>query len=160
MDEPIDELQAQGYQVLAAHVSNAAVDFRQVDFTKPTALLMGTEKDGVSEAALEKVDQHITVPMLGMVESFSVSVAAAIILSEAQRQRSAAGLYEKRRLPEEVYQRLLFQWGQPAVTKFCDERGLAYPPIDEEGEIIEPAKWYQSIREAGAARMALEMDET
>lgn len=148
VEEPIQKLQSRGFQVLAAHVSSTAVDFRRVDFTRPTALLMGTEKDGVSDQALDKVDQHITVPMMGMVESFNVSVAAAIILSEAQRQRLEAGMYDSARLPESVYQRLLFQWGQPAVTKFCDERGLAYPPLDDEGEIIEPARWYQSIKEA------------
>jgi len=148
VEEPIQLLQSQGFQVMAAHVSDKALDFRQVDFTRPTALLLGTEKDGVSTQALDRVNQHITVPMMGMVESFNVSVAAAIILSEAQRQRLEAGMYEQPRLPEKTYQRLLFQWGQPAVTKFCDERGLAYPAIDEEGEIIEPARWYQSVREA------------
>ncbi len=152
VDEPIALMQSKGFQVLAAHVSPDAVDFRNVDFTLPTALLMGTEKHGVSDRALEKVDQHITVPMMGMVESFNVSVAAAIILSEAQRQRQIAGFYAHSRLPDDIYQRLLFQWGHPAVTKFCDERGLDYPPLDENGEIIEPAKWYQSVRESEAAQ--------
>ena len=151
VQEPIAQLQAQGYQVVAAHLSDTAKDFREVDFTRPTALLLGTEKDGVSDQALAQVDQHITVPMLGMVESFNVSVAAAIILSEAQRQRHLAGAYDQVRLPHAEYQRLLFRWGHPAVTKFCDARALAYPELDEEGEIVDPSAWYQSIREAEQA---------
>ncbi len=147
VDEPIGQLQQQGFQVVAAHLSDTAQDFREVDYTRPTALLMGTEKEGVSRAALEQADLHVTIPMVGMVESYNVSVACAIILVEAQRQRQLAGMYEQPRIDDELYQRLLFQWGQPVVTQYCDERGLDYPPLDEEGEIIEPAAWYKKVRQ-------------
>ncbi|MBU3070549.1 tRNA (guanosine(18)-2'-O)-methyltransferase TrmH [Aestuariicella sp. G3-2] len=144
----INHLKQKGFKIVAAHLSDAAVDFREVDYTVPTALLMGTEKEGVSTEALALVDEEVVIPMMGMVESFNVSVACAIILTEVQRQRKKAGLYDTRRLSDEVYNIKLFQWCQPVVTKFCDERGLEYPPIDEEGEIINPADWYRKIREA------------
>lgn len=147
--EPISQLQGQGFQVVAAHLSAEAVDFREVDYTRPTALLLGTEKYGVSDQALASVDRHITIPMMGMVESFNVSVACAIILAEAQRQRLAAGQYDKPRLDKQSYQRLLFRWAHPAVTRYCDDNNLAYPALDEEGEIVEPAEWYRYIRETG-----------
>ena len=79
-------------QVLAAHFSDQAQDYRAVDYTKPTCILLGNEKHGVSDEAAELADAHIIIPMLGMVQSLNVSVAAAVILFEAQRQRLAGGL--------------------------------------------------------------------
>ncbi len=143
----IGSLKARGFQIVAAHLSDQAVDFREVDYTRPTALLMGTEKEGVSDEALTHVDQEVVIPMMGMVESFNVSVACAIILTEVQRQRQLAGLYDSRRLPDEEYQTKLFQWCQPLVREFCDARGLDYPALDDEGEIINPADWYRQVRE-------------
>jgi tRNA (guanosine-2'-O-)-methyltransferase len=78
-------------QILATHLSEDAVDFREVDYTKPTAIIVGQEKTGISEKALEYADQNIIIPMQGMVQSLNVSVAAALILFEAQRQRELAG---------------------------------------------------------------------
>lgn len=150
IDQPISRLQKQGFQVIAAHLSEDAVDYREVDYTQPTALLMGTEKEGVSSEALAAADKHVTIPMVGMVESFNVSVACAIILVEAQRQRQLAGLYNSSRMDPERYRTRLFRWCQPIVTQFCDERGLAYPPLDDEGEIIDPPGWYKAVREGRA----------
>lgn len=145
----ITHLQKQGFNIVAAHLSDRAVDFRALDYTRPTALLMGTEKEGVSLEALSLVDQEVVIPMMGMVESFNVSVACAIILTEVQRQRQAAGLYDECRLPEHVYSTKLFQWCQPIVRKFCDEKDLPYPELDDEGEIVNPSEWYRRVREAG-----------
>lgn len=84
-------LKAQGFILYAAHFSDRAVDFRQPDYTRPSAFVMGTEKFGVSEEALALVDQEIVIPMVGMAQSLNVSVATAVLLFEAQRQREAAG---------------------------------------------------------------------
>lgn len=150
VSDGLSQLKGEGFQVVAAHLSDTAVDFRTVDYTKPTALLMGTEKQGVSDEAIALADHQVVIPMMGMVESFNVSVACAIILTEAQEQRQKAGLYDESRIPKDEYDRILFQWCQPIVTKYCDENELDYPPLDDEGEIVEPAKWYQRVREAKA----------
>lgn len=85
-----------GFACHAAHFSERAVDFRSVDYTKPTALVLGTEKFGVSDEALALCDGEVIIPMVGMTQSLNVSVAAAVILYEAQRQREAAGMYAPR----------------------------------------------------------------
>lgn len=103
-------LQTQGFQVLAAHFSARAVDYRQVDYTQPTCILLGTEKWGVSPEAAELSDGHILIPMMGMVQSLNVSVAAAVILFEAQRQRLQTGLYDQTRLSAEHYAEVLESW--------------------------------------------------
>ena len=147
MLDGIRSLQTRGQKVYAAHLSDQAVDFRDVDYTVPCAILMGNEKKGVSDEAAEAVDGHIIVPMMGMVESFNVSVAAAIILSEAQRQRAQAGLYDQPRLGEEEYWQTFFRWAHPSVAKFCHDKQLDYPPVShEDGEIIDPSAWYANVR--------------
>ncbi|ADD26977.1 tRNA (guanosine(18)-2'-O)-methyltransferase TrmH [Meiothermus ruber] len=103
-------LKARGFQVLAAHFSERAVDYRQADYTRPTCILLGTEKWGVSPEAAELADAHILIPMVGMVQSLNVSVAAAVILFEAQRQRLQAGFYEQVRLAPEQYEAVLQSW--------------------------------------------------
>jgi len=125
-----------GMQVVAAHLSATAVDFREIDFTQPTALLMGTEIDGVAADTVDQCDANIIIPMMGIVESFNVSVACAIILAEAQRQRQAKGFYDHPRLSETHRQRLFFKWAYPRMAAYCDENGIAYPPLDQHGELI------------------------
>ena len=138
--QPIGLLQQQGFQVIAAHFTPGAVDYTEVDYTRPTALLLGAEKWGVSEQATAQVDGGVVIPMLGMVESYNVSVACAIILAEAQRQREAADLYAQRRLPDGEYRKLLFEWCQPVVAKYCRRHGLDYPELNDQGDVLNPDK--------------------
>ncbi len=132
------ELRAGGHRLIAAHPGEGARDYRELDYTLPTALLLGAELRGLGDASLEIADDRICVPMLGMGDSLNVSVAAATILFEAQRQRAAADLYAVSRLDVERYRRTLFEWAHPKVAKYCARHGLDYPPLDEEGEIVGP----------------------
>ncbi len=94
----IRHLQSRGIVVAAAHLSDTAKDYQELDYTQPTCILLGAEKWGVSETAARLADHHIIIPMRGMVQSLNVSVAAAVILFEAARQRSRAGFYDAPRL--------------------------------------------------------------
>jgi len=106
----IGHLRERGFRIYATALREDALDFREVDYTQPTAILLGAEKWGVSQEALALSHGAIKIPMLGMVQSLNVSVAAAVILFEAQRQRLKAGLYEHPRLDPELYQRALEDW--------------------------------------------------
>lgn len=134
--EAVTELREAGYRIFAAHLSGRAVDFRSVDYTRPCAVLMGAELWGVSETAAELADEHVLIPMAGLGASLNVSVAAAVILFEAQRQRALAGMYGTPRLEPEDYRRTLFEWLHPRVAEHCRERGLPYPPLDEDGHVL------------------------
>lgn len=127
-------LKDRGYQLLAAHLSDEAVVFRGIDFTRPTALVMGAELEGLNPETAEMVDQHVIIPMQGMVESLNVSVACAIMLYEAQRQRLTAGLYDQPRLTSEIYEKTLFEWCWPRVAELCQQQGRDYPALNESGE--------------------------
>jgi tRNA (guanosine-2'-O-)-methyltransferase len=133
----IDHLKDQGFAVYSTHLSGSARDFREVDYTQPTAILMGAEKWGVSAAASERCE-HIIVPMVGMVESLNVSVANATILFEAQRQRQRAGMYMQPRLEPGLYQRTLFEWGYPELAKRYRLQDEPYPELGLEGELLMP----------------------
>ncbi|WP_026376570.1 tRNA (guanosine(18)-2'-O)-methyltransferase TrmH [Aestuariibacter salexigens] len=144
--DAVSHLKDQGMQVLVTHLSPAAVDFREVDYTKPTAILLGQEKEGATEEALALADQDIVIPMVGMVQSLNVSVAAATVLYEAQRQRQAAGMYGNQHVPESECQALLFEGGHPVLFKQCVKKGLPFPHIDENGQVVADEKWWQAMQ--------------
>jgi len=123
-------------QLLTAHFSDHARDYRDVDYLKPTCILMGNEKRGVSEEAAGLADAHIIIPMLGMVQSLNVSVAAAVILFEAQRQRREAGFYDAPRLSEAERRRLAFSYLHPRQAAQLSASGEAFPDLDDDGDII------------------------
>ncbi len=137
--EAVTVLQQQGFRVYGTHLGVNAVDYRSCDFTGPTAFVLGAEKWGLSEATAAAVDQALFVPMGGMVQSLNVSVAAAVLLFEALRQRQAAGLLPTagEGVPAERRQELLFEWAYPEVARWCQQQGRPYPPLDAEGTIIE-----------------------
>lgn len=128
-------LKKKGMQLVAAHLSDSASHFRDIDYTVPTALMLGTELFGVSEQALQLADHQISIPMEGMSQSLNVSVACALVLYEAHKQRSDAGHYELTRLPGETRDRMRFEWLHPRVAAFCREKKHPYPSLDEDGNI-------------------------
>ncbi len=134
----VAELRVQGFQLVAAHPEGDARDYRELDYTRPTALLLGAELQGLGKAALEYADERVCVPMLGMVESLNVSVAAATILFEAQRQRINTNQYAESRLDRARYEQTLFEWAHPAVARHCRRHALTYPDLDDDGEIVGP----------------------
>ncbi|MDO6693186.1 tRNA (guanosine(18)-2'-O)-methyltransferase TrmH [Aliiglaciecola sp. 3_MG-2023] len=144
--EAVSHLKEQQMQVLVTHLSDEAVDFRDVDYTKPTAIILGQEKHGATQQAIELADQEIVIPMVGMVQSLNVSVAAALVLYEAQRQRQIAGMYDTQHLEESDCQKMLFERGYPEFRRLCDEKNLPYPYIDEQGSIVAADDWWQALQ--------------
>lgn len=137
LEEGLAAVQAKGMQVVAAHFSDRATDFRQIDYTQPTAILLGTEKYGVSDAAADAADYHAVIPMHGFTQSLNVSVAAALLLYEAERQRLAAGHYAQRKLPDEEFARRCFEAAHPKIVQYCRERKKPYPDFDvETGDLL------------------------
>jgi len=79
-------LKASGLQVVAA-TEKAKITYTKADFTVPTAIIMGSEEDGVSGEYLKLCDQQIAIPLQGNIQSLNVSVACGVLLFEALRQR-------------------------------------------------------------------------
>jgi tRNA (guanosine-2'-O-)-methyltransferase len=82
-----EHLRNSGFRIVACTVHPDATPMDAIDLTPPTALVFGNELEGLSNDAIEGADATLVVPMYGFTESFNISVAAAIILREAVRQR-------------------------------------------------------------------------
>lgn len=89
MKQTLKELRDNGIQVVAC-TEKAAEDIYAADLTGPTALLMGSEEDGISPPLLKDADVLVKIPLNGKIESLNVSVAAGVAIYEAVRQRLAA----------------------------------------------------------------------
>lgn len=89
MKQTLKELRDNGIQVVAC-TEKAAEDIYVADLTGPTALLMGSEEDGISPPLLKDADVLVKIPLNGKIESLNVSVAAGVAIYEAVRQRLAA----------------------------------------------------------------------
>lgn len=84
-----DGLTAQGYRIAATHLDADAVPIAEVDFTVPTALVFGNERDGISDALLARADLNVVLPIDGFIQSYNISVAAALGLYHARQDRIA-----------------------------------------------------------------------
>lgn len=82
----IDYLKESGLQIVACHEKTDNYHFN-ADLTKPTAIIMGSEEDGISNEYIKRSDMQVKIPMLGSIASLNVSVASGIILFEAVKQR-------------------------------------------------------------------------
>jgi len=137
-EEACKHLKSKGFRLVAAHLSETAIDYQNVDYTQPIAIVLGTELFGVSDTTLSFVDQQIKIPMMGVSQSLNVSVACAVVLYEAQRQRLAAGLYDHCRLDDKTLARQRFEWLHPVVADYCQRHQLDYPVLDKSGDLAEP----------------------
>jgi 23S rRNA (guanosine2251-2'-O)-methyltransferase len=82
----VDYLKESGLQIIAC-TEKAKEEYFKTDFSTPTAIILGSEEDGISKELLEKADRKVSIPLAGKIESLNVSVAAGIILFEAVRQK-------------------------------------------------------------------------
>jgi tRNA (guanosine-2'-O-)-methyltransferase len=106
----IQGMRDQGMQIVGTGFSPTAKPIMDIDFTKPTAIILGNEHRGMDPDVKAHVPDEIYIPMFGMVQSLNVSVAAATILYEAMRQRLAAGMYEKSPLDEDRFEEIYADW--------------------------------------------------
>ncbi len=105
-----DELHNQGFKIYASMLNKDAKNIYDIDLTKKIALVFGNEKRGVSPEAEKLSDETFYIPMSGMIQSLNVSVAAAVTLYEAQRQRVIKGMYKKSELSKEELDQLIDKW--------------------------------------------------
>jgi len=109
-EDCLAELRQQGFSIAVTHLSEEAVPYTRLDFTKPTAIVFGGEKDGISRRAVELADIAIKIPMFGMVQSLNLSVSVGIIAYEAVRQRFGRGFFESPRLSPAELEDYLDRW--------------------------------------------------
>ena len=137
--EAITVLKNKGFRLFGTNLNPKSIDYRECNFTVPTAFVLGAEKWGISDETANQVDEHIHIPMRGMVESLNVSVAASALLFEAVRQRKIANIIPEagEGMSKETYKKKIFEWAYPEVADWCKDESRKYPELNEKGEIID-----------------------
>jgi tRNA (guanosine-2'-O-)-methyltransferase len=103
-------LRASGFKIVATGGGQTAVEMAEISLSEPVALVLGNEMRGLTDEALDGADAIVKIPMVGMIRSLNISVACAVLLYEAYRQRSNAGSYDRQHLSEEEIERFSELW--------------------------------------------------
>jgi tRNA (guanosine-2'-O-)-methyltransferase len=110
VDECYDKLHDEGFRIYATYLEPDSASIYDVDLTERVALVFGNEHRGVSDKAAQDADGRFKIPMLGMVQSLNVSVACAVTLYEAMRQRETKGSLETSKLNKQTLSEILDRW--------------------------------------------------
>ncbi|MEW6004615.1 MAG: TrmH family RNA methyltransferase [Stygiobacter sp.] len=110
VDECVSLLKKNNFKIYVSVLDENAKSIYDVDFTIPSAIVMGNEHRGVSNDFINYADEKIYIPMRGMIQSLNVSVATAVTLYEAHRQRTMKGMYDIPDLSNEELETLINHW--------------------------------------------------
>lgn len=98
--------------IYTTHLSSDAVGLYEIDFSKAVALVFGNEHDGVSEEIRAMADGNFIIPQMGIIQSLNISVACAVSIYEAFRQKKLAGHYDVPGLNKATMNDLMMEWGK------------------------------------------------
>ncbi|MEK0423760.1 MAG: hypothetical protein RLZ95_1670 [Bacteroidota bacterium] len=112
-------------KILTTHLSSDAVQLYDIDFIESVALVFGNEHSGVTDECRALADGNFIIPQMGIIQSLNISVACAVSIYEAMRQKMVAGHYDHASLPKEQMDGLLTQWG---VEELTPETYVPYKP--------------------------------
>jgi len=110
-DECFTELRKRYKKIYATHLSTDAVGLHELNLTEPVALIFGNEHSGVSEEIVAMADGNFIIPQVGIIKSLNISVACAVTLYEAYRQKLNSGHYDAPRLEGDQLNTLRDEWG-------------------------------------------------
>lgn len=121
MEECFTAVRAKYNRILCAYLDKQATDLYSVNFTGSVALVFGNEIDGVSAECRAMTDGSFIIPQMGIIHSLNISVACAVTLYEALRQKRIAGHYERADLALPGKQELLAAWTAHPRQKMTGE---------------------------------------
>lgn len=104
----VEKLKGKGYTIAATTPHRDDVNLEDYDFSRPTALIFGTEKEGLTETALEMADVYLKVPMVGFTESLNISVCAAVCMHHLTWKLRRSRIPHS--LNEEEYWDVIYNW--------------------------------------------------
>jgi len=126
LEECVAALRKKFSKILTTHLSSDAVSLHDINFTESIALVFGNEHAGVTDEFRALADGNFIIPQMGIIQSLNISVACAVSIYEAMRQKMNAGHYNQASLPKEQMDSLLTQWGfeteEPEVYKVFKEK--------------------------------------
>ena len=98
-------------KIFTTHLNEEAADLYELDLTETVALVFGNEHSGVSDETIAMADGNFIIPQVGIIKSLNISVACAVCLYEAYRQKNAAGHYEVSKNTGDFRLKLQNKWG-------------------------------------------------
>ena len=126
LEECVAALRKKFSKILTTHLSSDAVSLHDINFTESIALVFGNEHAGVTEEFRALADGNFIIPQMGIIQSLNISVACAVSIYEAMRQKMNAGHYNQASLPIEQMENLFTKWGleteEPEVYKVFKEK--------------------------------------
>ncbi len=121
-EECLAALRSRYDQIFTTHLGNQATSLYQMDLTGSLALVFGNEHGGITEALRSNSDGNFVIPQEGIIQSLNISVACAVTLYEAYRQRALKGYYQHTDLNDPRKKQLLQEWDLNSDTRY-------YPPV-------------------------------
>lgn len=115
VNECFNELRKRYKKIYATHLDEGAISLHQLNLAESVAMVFGNETFGVSEEIRRLVDGSFIIPQVGIIKSLNISVACAITLYEAFRQKQMAGHYDEPKLGPEQLEMLKKEWGLPGI---------------------------------------------
>lgn len=106
-----EELRKHYQKIVTTHLSTDAISLYEIDFTQSVALVFGNEHSGVSDEVRALADGNFIIPQMGIIQSLNISVACAVSIYEALRQKKITGQYQQTSLPAERINSLMNEWG-------------------------------------------------
>lgn len=106
-----EQLKKKYNKIYTTHLAGDSVGLYELDLTESVALVFGNEHSGVSDEMLAMSDGNFIIPQVGIIRSLNISVACAVTLYEAYRQKSIAGHYQQRKIQEPLLGELVKEWG-------------------------------------------------
>jgi tRNA (guanosine-2'-O-)-methyltransferase len=103
-------LRERSYAIYTTHMASDAVSLYELDLTRPVALVFGNEHQGVTEEAVRLADGNFLIPQMGMIQSLNISVACAVSLFEALRQRQTKGMYDAPQFDGQQLSAMMSDW--------------------------------------------------
>ncbi|MEW6507301.1 MAG: RNA methyltransferase [Bacteroidota bacterium] len=110
VDECVGSLKKDGFRIYSSILDQNVKSLYELDLTKKVAIVVGNENRGVSDEMKKQSDETFYIPMKGMIQSLNVSVAAAVSLFEALRQRENKNMYDKSDLTQDQLNLLIDNW--------------------------------------------------
>ncbi len=135
LNECIAALREKFDKIYTTHLSTDAVGLYELDLTKKVALVFGNEHDGCSEEIIALADGNFIIPQVGMIKSLNISVACAVSVYEAFRQRDAIGDYDKIQLDTTVANDLMQKWDVPKFEKRLEAKAQRKARFDAQKKL-------------------------
>lgn len=110
IEECYADLRKDGFKIFASSLTDNSKNLYDLDLTQKVAIVVGNEHRGVSDTSAKLADEVFLIPQFGMVQSLNVSVATAVILYEAMRQRINKGMYKESKLDAKTLDKLIDNW--------------------------------------------------